>query len=1160
MRFLRLTDQAMCAEYNTVGVAREREIFLAALDRLNPEDREAYLKAACGDDPALRRDIDELLREHAASGRFLEDPAVKTVPRGEPSTAKIPSQHVARVREEPGARIGRYRLLQTIGEGGCGVVYMAEQEEPVRRRVALKIIKLGMDTRQVIARFEAERQALAMMSHPNIAQVLDAGATETGRPFFVMELVRGIKITEYCDQNHLPTDERLKLFMQVCQAIQHAHQKGIIHRDIKPSNLLVTLHDGTPVPKVIDFGVAKATGQQRLTDKTVFTAFEQFIGTPAYMSPEQAEMSSLDIDTRSDIYSLGVLLYELLTGKTPFDGETLARSGLDECRRTIRQDEPDRPSVRLATMPGADLTTAANRRRTEVPKLVHMLKGDLDWIVMKCLEKDRTRRYATASELATDIRRFLDGETVLARPPSTLYQFKKVARRYRGLALATGIVGLTLLAAAAISLSLAIRAMSAEKEARDSRDRQGVLRQRAEAQREIAKTERAQAQVNEYVADINLAHQSLREGNYGRAAQLLEKHRPSPGEPDLRGFEWRYLWQVSRGDEHVLFPDQEGPVHAIAFSPTGDLVAVGGSEQCQVYDFISKQPKFTLNGGAASLTFSPNGHWLFAASTGPQGASLTTWNVETGGPTHNVRDAGPWSALSPDGQLFAANVRGGSVQVWDVSKGDWQERTQIRSAGGPLAFSPDGHRLAAVNEGNLAVFSVETGILEAKLENATNLFPRFGPFMRSAQGLVFSPDGRYVVAPLNVRSDHGIFILGIWDAVTGEESGFMPDDPEHIEHTGVISTLAFSPDGSTLATASLDHTIRLWDFSRRRRTLTLQGHLNEVWSLAFSPDGRSLVSGARDGGLKAWRPGQPRQNDLLPGGWQPILFSPDSQRLAALSPQGVFALVNAVTREPETELQLSLLGERGPRWRWLSSVSVNADLTRLAEGMQDGTVRLWNLHSREYDVLRVADHPVSLVVMSRQGRFLATGGFMQPTRLWDLRSGTNYVLGTEIRNVLFSPDGAVLATFSRENVELWDPLSCASIRKLEIGNPGGFAAGFSPDSRRLAVGASPGETVNSIHIFEVATGRLVGTCVGHKQPVFSVAFSPDGRTLASGSDDSTLRFWNLQTQQELMAVRRLGGGLMGLTFSPDGQMLAGFSRQSAQQPEARLVRAPFVKP
>jgi hypothetical protein len=307
--------------------------------------------------------------------------------------------------------------MPPLGEGGCGTVYVAEQSEPVRRRVALKVIKLGMDTKQVIARFEAERQALAMMDHPNIAKVLDGGATENGRPYFVMELVRGIKITEYCDQATLTTAERLDLFIKVCQAIQHAHQKGIIHRDIKPSNILVTLHDGAPVPKVIDFGIAKAS-EGRLTDATIYTQLHQFIGTPAYMSPEQAEMTGLDIDTRSDIYSLGVLLYELLAGNTPFDAKELMAQGIDTMRKTIREQEPPRPSTRFATLEDKESTTTAKRRSVEKSKLVHQLKGDLDWIVMKCLEKDRTRRYDTANGLAADLKRHLGNEPVLARPPS----------------------------------------------------------------------------------------------------------------------------------------------------------------------------------------------------------------------------------------------------------------------------------------------------------------------------------------------------------------------------------------------------------------------------------------------------------------------------------------------------------------------------------------------------------------------------------------------------------------------------------------------------------------------------------------------------------------------------------------------------------------------
>jgi serine/threonine protein kinase/tetratricopeptide (TPR) repeat protein len=345
--------------------------------------------------------------------------------------------------ERAGDVIGRYKLLQEIGEGGFGIVYMAQQQEPIKRRVALKIIKLGMDTRQVVARFDAERQALALMDHPNIAKVLDAGATVLGRPYFVMELVHGIKITDYCDQNNLPTEKRLELFTQVCKAIHHAHQKGIIHRDIKPSNVLVTLHDGVPVPKIIDFGIAKAT-QQELTEQTVFTQFGHFMGTPAYVSPEQAEMSGLDVDTRSDIYSLGVLLYELLTGKTPFDAKELLAAGLDEMRRTIREKEPARPSNRLSTLEASELTETAKHRRIDPPRLVRLISGDLDWIVMKCLEKDRTRRYDTALSFANDVERFLHDEPVSARPPTAAYRLQKMMRRNKIAFAAAGAVALAI--------------------------------------------------------------------------------------------------------------------------------------------------------------------------------------------------------------------------------------------------------------------------------------------------------------------------------------------------------------------------------------------------------------------------------------------------------------------------------------------------------------------------------------------------------------------------------------------------------------------------------------------------------------------------------------------------------------------------------------------
>lgn len=1107
------------------GGFSEREIFLSALACKTLDDRRAFLSFSCKGDVSLLHRIERLLQEGETVGDFLEKPAFLMDDESRCSKSEA--------AEKLGTLIGRYKLLKELGDGGCGVVYMAEQQAPVKRRVALKIIKLGMDTRSVIARFEVERQALALMDHPNIARVFDAGATGSGRPFFVMELVCGVKITDFCNQNHFTMPQRLKLFVQVCQAVQHAHQKGIIHRDIKPSNILVSTHDGLPVPKVIDFGIAKATGQ-RLTEKTLLSERQSFIGTPAYMSPEQAGMSGLDVDTRTDIYALGVLLYELLVGVTPFDARGLAQSGFDECRKTICEREPVRPSTRLLAMGVDDQSARAQQRRTEPAALIHYLQGDLDWIAMKCLEKDRTRRYATASDLAADVQRYLDDEPVLARPPSTLYRFCKFARRNRVPLIAGIIAVLGLLTGATVSTWQAVRATDAERKAQNGQRIEKLLRQQAERERERAQEEKTVARLNEYVADMNVASHSLSSGNLGRAMQLLNKHLPMEGEVDLRGFEWYYLNKLCLGNDHISFPTQDAPIQSVTFSPDGKMLLLGMGNRFNIYDVTSRKRIVSRSKGALGSEFFPDGRRLVTAGL----SNVRVWRTADWSEETILRDNFRPVCISSDG-AHLATVSWEGVHVWNTS--NWREELLLTDTFGPIAISPADSLLATYSGSGIEIWDWNKGKLLRVLEGSSRiLMPNLGDF-GSGRVMVFSRDGKRLVAPRMGVTERGAFVMSVWNVESGKEIATLPKDPLNVEHTSTIFSMALSPDGTTLASASWDHSVRLWDFATGRRTDVLQGHLNEVWSVAFSPDGKWVASGAKDGGVNLWPMHGEREDDVIAGAWRALEFSPDGRQLAAVNDEGNVVFFNSLTHKPERKIELKSSLENKHVPQFFYNVALSRDFGTLAEALDSGGVRITDLKSGRKTLLETDQGQVWSVDVSHDGHYLLTSAHNHRFDLWHLEdSSTENILTVEAESAVFSPDGRFLAISEYGMpVQLWNISTRTFGLSLENDRSSSGVVAFSQDGNILAVAGNVKQYDNGICLWNTKTGKLLGICSGHKQSVWCIAFSPDGKTMASASDDSMLKIWNVASQQELLSVRRLGTTLTSLKFSPDNRTLVG---------------------
>jgi len=1114
---------------------REKEIFEQALDLSSAEERMGFLKGACGGDATMLERLLGLLRASEGASAFLPE-----APQ-QPATLKI--DPLASEEEALGSRISHYKLLQKVGEGGCGVVYMAEQEQPFRRRVALKVIKLGMDTRSVVARFEAERQALAMMDHPNIAKVLDAGTTDKGRPFFVMELVRGIRITDYCDQNHLPTKARLELFTSVCHAVQHAHQKGIIHRDLKPSNILVTLHDGVPVPKVIDFGIAKAI-EQKLTDKTLFTELHQFIGTPAYMSPEQAEMSGLDIDTRSDIYSLGVLLYELLTGKTPFDAQELMSQGIDAMRKTIREKDPVRPSTKLATLQGEELTTTAKRRSVESATLAKLLRGDLDWIVMKCLEKDRARRYDTANGLATDIKRHLSNETVVARPPSSAYRFQKLVRRNKlAFAAGTAIVAVLVLGLAA-SVWQAIRATHAEQEQKKLREvavkalegekvqrtQAETERQRAESNAEKFKNASIQSRRSQYAADMFAATAEIEKGSYGNARNFLREYFPREGLEDLRGFEWRYLWKLSVGQQLRIFP-LTGQVLDMAWSPDGGLMAAGSSDRSvKVLDADTGEVRTISTNSAdwnVSVAFSHDGKGI--ASAGIR-RPVQFWDARDGRLLFTLTNlVSARVACSPTSPLMAVGMgsdwwgqRGSNVYLVDINSG--KEVRMLPEAGDRIVFSRDGKRLATANGGS---FQSGQSVILWEVDSGQKLHVLGNK--RQVLGMAFSPDGNL----LAIGTRHGDVTL--WNLNDFTHSTLR-------EATGDFArSVAFSPDGRWLAVAMLTQEVEIWDVENRRLGERLHGHTWEVNAVAYSPDGSQLASGCQDGTIRFWNPHPATIQKLMPevrlaqnmkAGFP--TFSPDSRWMAAAMKNGDTHIVDTTTADWSVRTVLTNAG---------LPITFSGDAsTLLTLESEARTLRRWNAASKALlstTRLETTNVTWGYSSITPDGNLLALANNKGLIEIFETRTGRRIDRLERrwlIDSIEISRDGQFLALGTGNAGMLWDIAARRLLWTFKGHRDRVFSIRFSPDQKMIATGSWD----SNVRLWNVATGKELAVLLGHKAAVLNCAFSPDGRTLATKSDDRTIKFWNLATFREVASIPLdYTGNVQGdfLAFSPDGQIL-----------------------
>jgi WD40 repeat protein len=1062
---------------------RVKELFYQAM-QLGQDQRELFLEKACGGDAALRGEIDSLLlAESDVADSFLHvDPA------GSGATGTVAAGDVL---------AERFVLVRRLGDGGMGQVWLAEQTSPVRRQVALKLIKAGMYDEAVAQRFQSERQSLAIMDHPCIAKVFDAGTTPRGQPYLVMEYVPGLPITDYCDQNKLGIRQRLELLILACEGVQHAHQKAIIHRDLKPANILVVEVDGKPVPRIIDFGLAKPMAPWT-ADQTLHTQFGQFIGTPGYMSPEQVDPAIQDVDTRTDVYSLGVILYVLLTGLQPFETKRRVRPPLDEWLRKLREEDPPSLSAKVSADRESAVTGAA-ARATEPKQWLSQLKGDLEWITGKVLERERERRYATPSELAADLRRHLNDEPVVARPASAAYQLRKFIRRHRLAAAVAGTVSVFAIATSVAGL-IAVRKQHEAEYQRHEAEYQAA--QALQAQSRLLTESAAQRLKN---ADVAGAQGIILEVLTNSAFARMHTPAAISVFQDIRAADM----QMAVLSRHT------GSVESAAYSPDGTrIVTASADKTARIWDARTGVQLFVLSGHAdrvQSAAYSPDNTRIVTAAADK---TARIWDARSGAALAVLKghgDAVNCAAFSPDGAQVVTASEDMTARIWDADSGkELRVLSGHRNHVNTAAYSPDGAKILTASDDKTAeIWDARSGAKLAVLSGHGDVVYTAG----------YSPDGSRIVTASADKTAR------IWDARSGTQLMVLSG------HDDRVYAAFFASDATRIVTASSDHTARIWDARTGTPLGLLSGHLDRVRSARFSPDGARIVTASDDQTARIWNAGMGAELAVLLGHSDRVYraaYSPDGTRIVTSSGDESARLWDA-----RSGIELAVFsGHQG----YVYSAAFSPDGARVVTAGYDKTARIWDARSgASLAVLLGHGGAVYAAGYSPDGTKIVTGSLDKTARIWDAQSGALLLtlsgLPGAIYAVGYSPDGTRIVTASADKTaRIWDARSGASLAVLS-GHDGFLdSAEYSRDGTRIVTASSD----KTARIWDARTGAQLAVLSGHAGVVNIAAFSPDGVRVVTASGDKTARIWDARTGAELAVLAGHGDRVSSAAYSPDG--------------------------